>query len=58
MVGFRRRTQKVVRAMKSRKAPGAGRIKTEALKAGGENTAEMLLEICPRKSDQKIGAKV
>ena len=38
--------QKAVKAMKSRKAPGADRIIAEALKAGGEEMAEMLLKIC------------
>ena len=37
--------QKAVKAMKSRKVPGAARIMAEALKAGGEKMAEMLLKI-------------
>ena len=32
--------------MKSMKAPGADHIMAEALKAGGENMAEVLLNIC------------
>ena len=38
--------QKTVKAMKSRKTPGADRIMAEALKAGGDKMAEMLLKIC------------
>ena len=39
--------QKVVKAVKSRKAPGADRIAAEALKADGQKMIfEMLLKIC------------
>ncbi|KAI0235880.1 Brefeldin A-inhibited guanine nucleotide-exchange protein 3 [Lamellibrachia satsuma] len=38
--------RKAVRPMKSRKAPGADRITTEVLRAGGEKMTEMLLKIC------------
>ena len=43
------KVQKAVKATQSRKAPGADRITTKALKAGGENMAEMAempLKIC------------
>ena len=38
--------QKAVKAMKSRKAPGAYRIMAEALNEGEDKMAEMLLKIC------------
>ena len=37
---------KAVKAMKSMKAPDADRITAEALKAGGDRMADIVLKIC------------
>ena len=50
--------QKAVKAMKSRKAPGADHITTEVLRAGGEKMTEMLLKIYKAASGKLIGAEV